>query len=469
MNRWTGVLGVLLLGLAGCVNPQMRGQSAEETEREKDLEVRTIGEVTEVANVQPVQISGVGLVTGLDGTGHSPPGIWRNMLEQQLRKLKVENIKSMLDSPNNCLVLVSAYIPAGARKGDVLDVEITLPDNSKATSLRGGYLHNTTLRDYDSTKHLMPNYGGSDRLLTGHIFGFARGPVMVGFGGAEEPDDRRVKKGRIWGGGISVIERPFNLLLKNDDKSFRVANAVAEKLNNNFQDDARALRLIQQNQKLFLLEDITQQLNQKQDTGPGHGEMAKAVNKEIINLRVPYAYRFNAKHYLLVARLTPLIEAREQKARYRARLQKMLLDPSDTIRAALRLEALGKESVPALKQGLESPSALVRFASAEALAYLGSTAGVEELSHLAEHLPDLRMHCLMALASLDEGICRTKLAEMLTLDDTTLRCGAFLALRLLDESAPRLAKDLGGELLGNSYWVHQVAPKSPRLVYFAPG
>ena len=45
--------------------------------------------------------------------------------------------------------------------------------------------------------------------------------------------------------------------------------------------------------------------------------------------------------------------------------------------AAIRLEALGKESLPTLKKGLSSQHPLVRFTSAEALAYLESTAGAE--------------------------------------------------------------------------------------------
>jgi hypothetical protein len=164
----------------------------------------------------------------------------------------------------------------------------------------------------------------------------------------------------------------------------------------------------------------------------------------------------------------PLREVPDQQGRYRRRLQKMLLDPPDTIRAALRLESLGKESIPVLKRGLDSEHPLVRFAAAEALAYLGSTTGVEELARLAQQHTELRMYCLMALSSLDEGICRAKLAEMLTMDDTSLRCGAFRAMRLLmDEKG--LRKELGGEILGQSFWLHQVAPKSDRLVYFALG
>lgn len=467
MKRYFWVLGALVLGLAGCVSPQTRGQAADDAERDKDLDVRLVGDVTEVSNVQPIQVSGVGLVTGLEGTGHSPIGSFRTMLEQQLRKQKVENVKALLDSPNNCLVLVTAFIPPGTRRGDVLDIEVTLPPGSKATSLRGGYLQDCTLRDYDNTKSLLPKYQGSDRMLSGHILAHARGPLLVGFGNPDEPAELR--RARIWGGGISNLERPFYLLLKNDEKSARIANAVADRLNLMFQDDLKAQQVIQQNQRLYLLDDVTQQVNQKQEHPLGTGEMAKAVNKELINLRVPYAYRYNAERYLRVVRLMPLREVPEQQARYRRRLQKMLLDPADTIRAGLRLEALGKESLPALKHGLDSPYPLVRFASAEALAYLGSTAGVEELGHLAQQQPDLRMYCLMALSGLDEGICRTKLAEMLTMEDASLRCGAFRALRLLDESAPRLRKDLGGEFLGNSFWLHQVAPRSNRLVHFALG
>jgi len=471
MNRCLWMVGVLVLGMlaavTGCVSPQTRGQSAEETERDKDLDVRTIGQVTEVSNVQQIQISGVGLVTGLEGTGHSPNSTYRTMLEQQLRKQKVENVKGLLDSPNNALVLVTAFIPAGARRGDVLDVEVTLPPGSKATSLRGGYLDDCILRDYDNTKSLLPKYGGSDRLLSGHILAHARGPLLVGFGNQDEPAEQR--KARIWGGGICNLERPFYLLMKHDEKSARIANAVADRLNLMFQDDLRAQRVIQENRRLYLEDEVTKQLNQKQDQNLARGEMARAVNKELIHLRVPYAYRYNAERYLRVACLTPLHEVTEQRGRYRRRLQKMLLDPADTVRAALRLESLGKESMPALKRGLESEHALVRFVAAEALAYLGSTAGVEELAHLAEQQPELRMYCLMALSSLDEGICRTKLAEMLTLDDAALRCGAFRALRLLDESPSRLHKELGGEFVGQSFWLHQVAPKSQRLVHFALG
>jgi hypothetical protein len=150
----------------------------------------------------------------------------------------------------------------------------------------------------------------------------------------------------------------------------------------------------------------------------------------------------------------------------------MLLDPAETIRAALRLEALGKDSVEELKAGLTSEHALVRFTCAEALTYLGSTLGVEELALQARQNPLVTNFALVALASLDEGICRTKLAELLRCDDVPLRCAAFMALRMVAASDPPTRDGtpnrwINGRLLGEAFWLHHVAPHSSALVSYA--
>ena len=84
MNRAPWMLGIVLVALAGCAQPQTRGQMSEEPD--KDLAIRTIGDVTEVSNVAPLQVSGVGLVTGLSGTGQSPQSDFRKMLVALLRQ-----------------------------------------------------------------------------------------------------------------------------------------------------------------------------------------------------------------------------------------------------------------------------------------------------------------------------------------------------------------------------------------------
>src|SRR5262249_54354959 len=183
-----GLFGIATLGLAGCLNswPWTR-QTPEEVERDRDLDVTTVGDICEVGNALPVQVSGIGLVTGLDGTGGAPPSSYRTLLEQQLRKQKIEHAREIVESKDNAVVLVTAWIPAGARKGDPLDVEVTLPQGSPATSLRGGYLQICPLRPYETSKGINPEYEGGNKLLPGHVLAQARGPLIVGLGNTNEP------------------------------------------------------------------------------------------------------------------------------------------------------------------------------------------------------------------------------------------------------------------------------------------
>jgi hypothetical protein len=148
---------------------------------------------------------------------------------------------------------------------------------------------------------------------------------------------------------------------------------------------------------------------------------------------------------------------------YRKRVGEDLLDPAHTISAALRLEALGTESIPALKSGLESSHTLVRFAAAEALAYMDCSSAGEELGRLVEEQPALRAFCLVALASLNEAVSHVELSRLLAAPAAETRYGAFLALRTLDDRDAVVK----GELLNESFWLHRIAPNSTPLVHLA--
>jgi hypothetical protein len=140
------------------------------------------------------------------------------------------------------------------------------------------------------------------------------------------------------------------------------------------------------------------------------------------------------------------------------------MDPRRTLVAALRLEALGKESIPVLKKALDSSNSLVKFASAEALAYLGSPSSADELARVIRDIPMLRAYSFTALASLDEAVCQIKLSELLASDlDDEGRYGAFRSLRALDEKNALIA----GEHLGDAFWMHVVAPDTNPLVHVA--
>jgi len=480
MLRHMRALGLCGLLLAGCVDPQKRLQIAEQTEKERDLDLRIVGDVADFGNAGPLEVRGVGLVTGLAGTGHSPEGFYRNLLEQYLLKNmgprdgamrnepKDVSVRRILDNPNNCLVIVSALIPAGARKGDRFDADVTLPAGSKATSLVGGYLHLSMLRVYEAASNLSSKsvYKDSSQMLPGHVIADAKGQLVVGFG--NHTDSNELRRGKVWQGGVSRVARPYHLVMRNDDKSIKIANSVAERINFMYQDDPRSKALHadfnRQENQILLTGAVANQINQKQDpSGMNETQMAKAMNESVINVRVPFAYRFNHDRFRFVSSLTPLRDTDPGLTRYRQRAQKMLLDPHDTLGAAMRLEALGRDSIPILKTGLESDHPYVRFASAEALVYLGSTLGVDALTQLAGQYPIFAKCCTIALANLGESICRDKLGELLGSDEPALRCAAFHALSLLDENDSRL----GGLCLNETVWLHRIPQAPGSMVYFS--
>jgi hypothetical protein len=362
------IIGTLLLAVAGCISPFTRNGSRE---ADKDLDVAIVADFTDAEREAAInggllQISGAGLVTGLRGTGDCPQGLARQILEADLRKQKVEHVRELLESKDSAVVCVSAFLHGGMRKGEPIDVEVTLPPGSRATSLAGGTLRLCTLREYQQVRAGPSDGSAVDfRLLSGDVLAKAAGPLLLGLDErrsdlAARPTD--LKRAKIWEGGVVLVDRPFIFVMKPNEKPAHVTSAVAERLNSVFREDAQKIRL--QNERFRQQNDVTQRLNQKFDTG--RGEVAKPFPNSIA-LNVPFVYCLNPERYLRVSRLVPVRETPEQQPRYRQKLASMLQDPKDTVRAALRLEALGPESVPVLKEGLESTHPLVRFASAPGL------------------------------------------------------------------------------------------------------
>jgi flagellar basal body P-ring protein FlgI len=446
-----GVLGaglLILLGLLGCTTLQTRSQLDDDNDR---YTIETIRDKVTVGNAVPLPVGGIGLVVGLEGTGGDcPPDSWRDVLENELRKENVQDIRKVMTSPDHAMVYVSGVIPPGTSKGDPIDLEVILPRNSKATSLRGGYLHKCYLFNYDFAERLAPSAdpNGPRGLLRGHPLVAAEGMLLVGMGNNDEDETASLRSGRIWGGGRCLAPTTFSLILNPNEQYARVAALVAERINDAFQAGYRG--------------------------DPGTS-VAEAHDKYSVALRVPQQYRLNTPRFLRVVLdipftpdprviSVPMNERGDDRRSYRQRLADDLLDPAKTVVAALRLEALGQDSIAALKKGLKSEHPLVRFCSAEALAYLGDREGGNELAEAVAHSPALRAFALTAMASLDEAVCHIRLAELLTSGrEDEVRYGAFQALRTLN---PR-HKLVQGEQLNDSYWLHRVATNATPLVHIS--
>jgi hypothetical protein len=432
-----------LLGLAGCSHSQQtRAQAEDEADR---YQVKTIGDITDVGNAEPVRLGGVGLVTGLEGTGGTNPNDpFRSILEHELLKTRVKNVKELLASPGNAVVAVEAQLPPGTRQGDPLDVVVSLPAGSPATSLRGGYLQKCLLYNYDFTQNLSPNYKGPQGMLQGHPLASAEGAVLVGVGLGDGDEASRLKEGRMWSGGKARVDKPYGLMMKQDKQYASLAGIVSERINETFQAGVR---------------------------GMTEKKLATFQSNLGVALRVPVQYKLNVPRYLRVVRFIPLRNVADSpgaegadRRTYRQKLAADLLDPAWTVTAALRLEALGSRSIPVLKAGLESNHPLVRFCSAEALAYLGSPSCAEELARSVLERPLFRSFGLAALASLDEAACQVQLQDILrkAQDDET-RMGAFRALNALNARNPLVQ----GEELNESFWLHRIPTSGDPLVHIS--
>jgi hypothetical protein len=424
-------LGALCLG---CMSKQVRSQKADEADQ--TVEMRTVGDLTVVSNAHPIPLIGVGIVTNLPGTGGGvPPGNERAQLENELRKLEVTNLNELFTSKTTSLVRVSATIPPGARKGDAVDLFVSVPDYCKTSSLRGGKLEVCWLYSFENAQNLSSDPNRPDRLLRGHGMVKGEGPVLAGLPLDMDDDQPSPRVGKVWGGGrVLLNDRPF--VLELSPPSVKVAVGVAERINGTFH-------------------------------GPGStaAPIATAKNDTHIVLSIPGPYRLNMGRFLRVVRLIPLEGMPKMDSDYVKKYSAQLKDPETCVTAALRLEALGTSVIPIMKLALQNDDPMVRFAAAESLAYLGSPACAEELAKQAVEHPLVQAYALTALASLNEAVCRLKLQELMAADAPQVRYGAYRALRAFDDRDPVIQ----GERIGNTFHIHRLAPGSAPQVHASTG
>jgi flagellar P-ring protein precursor FlgI len=202
--------------------------------------------VKEIASVQGVrsnQLTGYGLVVGLDGTGDQTTQMpyTAQSLQNQLQQLGLSLPPGAnMQLKNVAAVMVTGQLPAFAQPGQMMDVTVSSIGNAK--SLRGGTLITTPLKGAD-----------------GQIYALAQGNLLVGGAGASAGGSKvqinHLSAGRIPSG--AQIERavatPFalgetiDLGLDASDfqTALRVTNAINKKLGTGTANavDGRVIRL----------------------------------------------------------------------------------------------------------------------------------------------------------------------------------------------------------------------------------
>ena len=197
-----------------------------------------IKEVAAVEGVRSNQLTGFGLVVGLDGTGdqttqmpYTSQGL-SNYLKQLGITLPAAALSS-LQLKNVAAVLVTTELPAFARPGQALDVTVSSMGNAK--SLKGGTLIATPLKGAD-----------------GEVYAMAQGNLVVAGAGAAAGGSKvqinHLSAGRIPGGAQveRIVPTPLlegaSITLGLQASDFQTARLVAAAINHRFgADSARAL------------------------------------------------------------------------------------------------------------------------------------------------------------------------------------------------------------------------------------
>ena len=422
-----GILCLLLFGI-GCTSSLIRPNAAEEStssDPEEERSIRLVRDMARIWGLRPVRIEGIGLVTGLPNTGSDPPtSAGRDMLLNDMRRRKVDRPVSILSSPSTAMAVVRTQLPAGVRKGDRLDIEVSSPSNSTTTSLRSGWLMPTRLQE-------MAVLG--NRIREGHLMGMAEGSLIVKSLLESESNDRAETKARVLGGAVSNIDRKLGLVLMSEHHSVRSSAMLGNAINARFH---------------------------RYDRGTKTG-VATPKRDNFIELDVHRTYRRNLVRYVRVIQAIPVRGTPHERLNRIHELEPQLLEPKTALRAAVDLEAIGVESLPALRKGLQSNHQLVRFAAAEALAYMNEIEAVPHLLKAAQTERALRWHALTALSSMRETEARDALAELLHEPSDESRYGAFKALIEFNPRDPAAH----GEIVGETLAMHRIPSETEPLVH----
>jgi flagellar basal body P-ring protein FlgI len=427
-RAFLGSLG--LAALAGCTSPLIRNQSPEVEDITATTEnsVALVGDYMAPWGLELKKLQAIGLVTNLDDTGSDPPpGMARDILIGEMQGREVKNPEKILQSPKVSLVEVVAILPPAVEKGDPIDVLVKVPNRSATTSLRGGWLMKARLRLMAADRHGKLHTGGESALAEGSI------TVDTIFSG--NGDSQNEVRGRILSGGVSLERRTLGLKIVREDVSIETTTVVGAAINQRFH--------------TF-------------DRGSKKG-VAEPKDSRFVKLLVPPRYKHNLGRYMAVVRSIPLGEAAFQRARRLEALEQKLFEPTTCAKASLQLEAVGKEAIPALKKGLQSPDLETRFHAAQALAYLDEPESAQTLGEAAREEYAFRWQALTALSSMDHVQAYEVLSNLLHVSSAETRYGAFRALRRRRPSDPLVA----GELLGGQFSLHLVPTTGEPLVHIS--
>ncbi|MBY0309436.1 MAG: flagellar basal body P-ring protein FlgI [Phycisphaerales bacterium] len=401
--------------------------------------------------IDPVLVSGIGLVVGLDGTGGGPyPAAVQGTME---RMLGLQGMgkgtlndggpfagwtpQQVLASKDVSVVVVEAVVAPGAPKGSSFDVRVSGFPGTSTTSLENGKLWTTELRFGP------PAAFGAQ---ASRVIGRAKGSVFInpfaesvpgpdalspgaGNTAALPASDGVVRTvGRVLGGG--EVTEPLSLELVLDNSSHARAMAIKDAINSAFPPNGGA--------------------------PTAHGRSGQSIA-----VRVPDRYRERPADFvntLMALRVDQQFKA-EYAKRYVDELEK---SPGLSDRLQWCIEALGEPAVPFLSRLYDYPELLPQMTALRAGARMGDPRAGAYLVRVAadarQPVP-LRAEAaeLAGFLGSDPSV-DLALRELVNTEDLEVRAAAYQAM--VNRGDPYVARlNMGGK------FTLDLVPSTRPLIY----
>ncbi len=218
---------------------------------------RTVGDVCRVKGMEEIQLQGMGIVVGLNGTGDG--GSFRPLGRSLGRTMEllgnpVVDMEELKNAKNVALVMIAATVPAsGGIQGDLIDCVVSSVGSAK--SLQGGRLMLAPLVGS------VPMPDGKAR-----VYAFAEGLLTIE--SLETPTSARIQRGcRLEDNFRPILSQDgatITLVIHNQFARIQTARDVVDAINN---------------ERLMILN--------------GGQELAHALNAKVVTVSLPFVYQEN--------------------------------------------------------------------------------------------------------------------------------------------------------------------------------
>jgi hypothetical protein len=360
-----------------------------------------VGSEVSFSGVEPVLVSGYGLVVGVKAGGKELRDDIASTMEREMSRMGIGKAgeypgtpldgrtpRQVLRDPGVAVVLVQAAIPPGLPLGASFDVFVTAVNTD---SLDGGTLWSTDLRLGQAV-----SFGGPQAQLIAK----ARGPIFVTPYSEKGREEQGVdaKNGRILDGGY--VTNPLGIAMNLDNENHSRARAMVSAVNSRFAE-------------------------QPGDSGP----VARGRSGSIVEIRIPARYRRRPDEFLQTLIHLPIDQSFPEENARRF-VQGLKDEPQFADAMAWGLEAIGSKAIPFIRPSYDSSEIAVQLAALKAGARLNDVRAAGALSDLAKNGQGvIRVQAIELLGRIDAGpAVDGTLRGLLSEESLSVRVAAYEAL-----------------------------------------